>query len=337
MLTSFITEAQRPAVEAALRDVFGARAIERVEPLTSGFSGARVLRVSAGERSAVLRVETARDVLRDPARQYACMAIAAEAGVAPPLRHADAEAGVAVIDFIAARPVGEYPGGAQAAALELAALTKRLRATPRFADLVDQFDGVDGLLQGVMATGVVAPEAVAPHRAAWETLKAAYPRTPPALRVSSHNDLNPNNILYDGRRLWLVDWEVAFANDPLVDPASIAFWYGLARDRETEFLRAAFGAVDDLLRARFFLMRQASQLFNGVLMLRLATGTGAPGAAPITDMGAPAFADVRAGLATRALDLGSTDGRLLFAKAALNGVRNAVESAAFEAAARTLI
>jgi thiamine kinase-like enzyme len=39
--------------------------------------------------------------------------------------------------------------------------------------------------------------------------------------VSSHNDSIPSNILFDGDRLWLIDWESAYRNDPLVDVAIV--------------------------------------------------------------------------------------------------------------------
>src|SRR5262249_9159598 len=41
--------------------------------------------------------------------------------------------------------------------------------------------------------------------------------------VSSHNDLfKPDNILFDGQRVWLVDWEAAFRNDRYADLAVVA-------------------------------------------------------------------------------------------------------------------
>jgi len=57
-----------------------------------------------------------------------------------------------------------------------------------------------------------------PHLEGFETIRAAYPWDASAL-VSSHNDPNPRNILFDGQRLWLVDWELRFRNDPLTDIA----------------------------------------------------------------------------------------------------------------------
>ena len=50
--------------------------------------------------------------------------------------------------------------------------------------------------------------------------------------VSSHNDPVPSNILFDGERLWLIDWESACRNDPLVDVAIVLDH--LARSPELE-------------------------------------------------------------------------------------------------------
>ena len=43
----------------------------------------------------------------------------------------------------------------------------------------------------------------------------------PGAEVACHNDLHHLNILDDGRRLWLVDWEYGGAGDPLFDFASL--------------------------------------------------------------------------------------------------------------------
>lgn len=39
--------------------------------------------------------------------------------------------------------------------------------------------------------------------------------------VLSHNDFNPTNILYDGDKLWFIDWESAGLNDPYYDIATL--------------------------------------------------------------------------------------------------------------------
>ena len=47
--------------------------------------------------------------------------------------------------------------------------------------------------------------------------------------VSSHVDLKPDNMLFDGERVWLVDWQAGFANDryfPIMDVTRKIDWYG---------------------------------------------------------------------------------------------------------------
>ena len=58
--------------------------------------------------------------------------------------------------------------------------------------------------------------------ARYAQLAAVYPLHDPDM-VSSHNDLfKPDNILFDGQRVWLVDWEAAFLNDRYADLAVVA-------------------------------------------------------------------------------------------------------------------
>ena len=54
----------------------------------------------------------------------------------------------------------------------------------------------------------------------FERVRAAYPWQPDTF-VSGHNDPNQFNVLYDGDRLWLIDWETAYRNDPYVDLATL--------------------------------------------------------------------------------------------------------------------
>jgi hypothetical protein len=336
MHATLIPADKRQAVARALQVVFGTTEFDALTPLTAGMSGALVYRVVVEGRPALLRIEGDRDALHDPTRQYACLATAADAGVAPPLRFADPEAGVAIMDFVAERPRAEYPGGGAAMALEVVDLLTRLQATPVFPPLVDYLDGVDAVIANMLATGVLDTAAAAGHLAAWREVRDAYPRLGADQLVSSHNDLNPGNILYDGRRLYLVDWEAAFANDPHVDPAQLALWFGLEGEAETALLARMFGEVDEVRRARFTLMRHACQMFYACLMLGLVAGVLGAGAAPITDLEAPSFAEVRAALGSGALQLATTEGKLLFAKASLNVVKDFTRSPAFAAAARAL-
>jgi len=208
-----------PVLRDTLRSAFGATPIGVVAPVRGGASGASTFRIEAGRRHYMVRMEGAASPLRNP-HQYESMRLAAEAGVAPPLRHVDETARVVIMDFIETKPLKSYPGGPNALARALAEMLRRLQATPGFPQFVRYPGIVERLFAHVRRTGLFAAGILDPHVERLERLREAYASGATRL-VSSHNDLIPSNILFDGERLWLVDWESAYRNDPLVDVATI--------------------------------------------------------------------------------------------------------------------
>jgi hypothetical protein len=324
---------RREAVSRALIAVLGSDAVGDLTLMRAGLSGALVCRVVVGGEAALLRVQMRRDALRDPVRLQTCMNAAAAAGLAPAVRYGDTAAGVTVTDFIAAQPLSAYPGGMPAVVMALGGMVAKLQATPVFPRFVDFFEGMEGVIGNALATGILSEDVARAPLAAYRAICAAYPRLPPEAWVSSHNDLNPSNIVCDGQRLWLVDWEAAFAADPHVDPAILANWFGLQGEGEAAFLGVVFGAVDDERRARFALMRRVCQMFVACLMLGLA---GAGRAAPVKDLEGPALTEVRRGLAAGTVQLNTAEGQLLLAKAHLRELATFRDTPTFAAAAATL-
>jgi thiamine kinase-like enzyme len=79
--------------------------------------------------------------------------------------------------------------------------------------------------------------------------------------VYGHNDLLAANILDDGDRLWLIDWDYAGFNSPLFDLGGLASNNGLPEQRERKLLEAYFETpVDDALWRRYSAMKCASLL-----------------------------------------------------------------------------
>ena len=96
--------------------------------------------------------------------------------------------------------------------------------------------------------------------------------------VSSHNDLfKPDNTLFDGHRVWLVDWEAAFRNDRYVDLAVVSNLV-VTNDAEEEiYLQEYFGQpADEYQRARYFVMQQIVHMFYAMVYLYFAS-FGGPG------------------------------------------------------------
>ena len=310
--------AKRPAVDRALMAAFGTTVLDSVVPLTGGLSGAQVYRIRVGGIAYVLRIEGPADALHDPARWYRCMQIAADAFLAPRVRHACAADGVAIMDFIPQKSlVLDYAGTKSDLVVELAQAIRALHATPAFPPLMDYLDGVEGILGQLRASGLVATEALAEPLARYAEVAAVWRRLPAEL-VSSHNDLNPRNVLYDGARLWLVDWEASFLADRWVDLASAANFFAPSPDEEDLLLRTYFGGASDAgRRARMFLARQINHTFYGAIFL-LGAAAERPGSRlPGTRLDAPPLAELHRRLGEGDFILEAWENRVAYGQARL--------------------
>lgn len=79
--------------------------------------------------------------------------------------------------------------------------------------------------------------------------------------VFGHNDLLAANILDDGKKLWLLDWEYAGFNSPLFDLGGLASNSEMPQDMAEALVSAYFGRpVDDDLRRKSAAMTAASLL-----------------------------------------------------------------------------
>jgi len=79
--------------------------------------------------------------------------------------------------------------------------------------------------------------------------------------VYGHNDLLPANVMDDGNRLWVIDWDYAGFNSPLFDLANLASNNELSPEQEDWMLHAYFGAPADAgLKRRYSAMKCASLL-----------------------------------------------------------------------------
>jgi aminoglycoside phosphotransferase (APT) family kinase protein len=292
-------------------------AVESVAPIRLGLSGAGVWAVVAARGRYVLRVPDAAVSERDRADQLLVLRRAAEAGVAPAIVHVD-ETARAVLST-------EVPG----APLHVA-LADPAQRTPALTSVVEQLRA----LHDLGAAGVPARDAVMFAHGIWELQRArpGFPAWASGIgatldeiaavlaadprRVVSHNDLNPGNVLWDGARAWLIDWDAAGLNHPFYDLATLATFL-LLDDAAALGLLAAQerGALDAHAPVTFAALRRLVALAAGSTFLRLAPDLTVRVAATRDDALslAACYAELRAG----ALDLQSPSGQVAFGLALL--------------------
>ena len=280
-----IAGAQGDVARRAFKAAFGSRPIEAVNPVAGGITTTLALRVQVDGRGYLLRVEGEPSPLRNP-YQYASMRIAAEAGIAPEIRHMDEADRVVVMDFIESRPLHDYPGGTRGLARALGELLRHLQAAPVFPHFVDYTDIVGRLFAHVRRTGLFAPGMLDIHVEHLERIRQSYHAGLERL-VSSHNDAHPGNLLFDGRRLWLIDWESAYRNDPMVDLATLIDSFEFSPELEAVLAKTWLGRVpDDAFSRRLATVRALTRLyFAGVFLSGSAASR--TRTAPDTDLSVP--------------------------------------------------
>jgi len=324
-----LPETKRDIVRAALTAAFGAVRIDAITPVPGGATSAAPLRVDIGKRRDVVRVEGTPSPLRNP-HQYQSMRIAAEAAIAPPIHHIDESARVAVMDFIEPQPVSAYPGGPRALVQALGDLLRRLQETPVFPPFVDYPDIVARLFAHVRRTGLFASGILDAHVERLKRVSEAYASGVTRL-ASSHNDLIPSNILFDGARLWLIDWESAYRNDPLVDVSTVLDTLANSPELEDVFMRAWFGRTpDDAIRARLETVRALTRLYYAGVFF--SASAAASWTKSETDLSAPSLAEFRKAIGEGRLKAGAPETKHILGKMFLASFFSGVPAPGFDAA-----
>ena len=336
MLTS-IPETRIEAVGRALMGAFGTMVLESVTPISGGLSGSGLFRIRVGGIAYVLRIEPAVHSFGDPARGFVCMRTAAEAFLAPRVRYADPADGVAIMDLVAQRSLAlDYPGDGKPLIIELAQAVRSLHATAPFPPLVDYMDGMQMVIGQQLQSGLLDPSVFRVLLGHYGELAAVY-RTTDSDRVSSHNDLNPGNVLYDGSRLWLVDWEASFLADRYVDLATIAGWFIHDQAGEDLLLGTYFGAAPTPEQhARFTVMQQVNHVFYGMIMLNGAAAERPGVRMRDQDLSGPSLTALRARLTTGDFTLQAWDDRIAYGKARLAEAVTGMQAQPFKNALRHL-
>lgn len=333
---TLIPAAKWDVVQTALQTAFHTTTVDSIELLAGGLSSALVYKIVIAGKPYVLRLLMEIDALRDPARQFLCMQHAAAAGIAPAVHYANVEQALAITDFIATQPLSKALASPEERLHLLAHTVKAIHALPRFPHLVNFLDGVDRFIERFHTLALLPVSATAEHFSAYAEIQRIYPRHDPDL-VASHNDLNPNNMLFDGQQIWIIDWEAAFRNDRYVDLAIAARPFVTNEAQETVYLQAYFGDTPTAYqRARYFLMQQVCHLYYAMIMMQMAAAQKPAGVIAEPDMNTSRLYDFHNQVGAGTVVLTTYEGQLGYGKTLLNEALYHMRTPAFHAALRTV-
>src|SRR5579872_3853981 len=259
-----IPQEKSAAVSRGLREAFGVTTIDEISNLTRGLTSALVFRIVVRGSPYLLRIITRTDPMSDPTWQFACMHAAAQAGLTPHVWYTSIDDRISICDFVEAVPLP-----LSEAAVRMAAVLRTLHALPPFPKALNYATMRDGFIRRFQTADILPKGELEEGFARYAQVAALYPRHDPDI-VSCHNDLKPENLLFDGHRVWLVDWEAGLLNDRYFDLGIVANFAVTNETEERVYLQEYFlQSPEEYQLARFFLMRQLMHMFYAAMFLFL--------------------------------------------------------------------
>jgi thiamine kinase-like enzyme len=327
-----IPQEQRAAVTRGLNETFGVTEFEGIRDLTERPGSNQVYRITVHGSAYLLRINTRAG---DMKRHFTCMQAAADAGLAPRVWYASPKDRISITDFVEAVPLP-----APDALIRIPAALRALHALPPFPEspfnttctfLLNNGSALDGFLQKFQASSILTETETLELLARYRQVAAVYSRLDSDL-APAHNDLfKPDNMLFEGNRLWLVDWEAAFQNDRYADLAVVANMIVTNESEERIFLQEYFGKPpDEYQRARFYLMRQLAHMFYAMAFLMLrSSGEPIDRSEPV-----PAYSDFQRRFWAREVSLSDNHAKTVYGRVHWEQLSENTQQARFDEALR---
>jgi thiamine kinase-like enzyme len=172
--------------------------------------------------------------------EYRNTAAAAAAGAAAPVIEYRPEAGVLVLGYIEGRTFTNADVSAPGNIARVAQACRRLHGAQPFGNDFNMFDIQRRYLALVLARRFRLPAGYAGLMSCFDAMRRAFAAHPAAL-VPCNNDLLAGNLIDDGDRIWLIDYEYSGNNDPCFELGNIWSECGLDLDGLAELVSECYG------------------------------------------------------------------------------------------------
>ncbi len=264
-LQKFIEPERISDVATAINVISDTNDIKNIEPLSGGYSSSKNYKLIIADEIFVLRIMGLDQPLDDRQKQIECLFIASKEHLAPFCYFANAETGVILMEYIEAQPLHEAFDFLGNLANMLYHLHSQQFPEPH-KSLFLYTEELEATFNDVLLSDNIKNFFKQVHNAKNLLL-------PHLTKVACHNDLNPNNFIFDGNRLFLIDWEAAGAEDPFFDLAAVCNFFCSMSGQAAEnyFLNNYFGyELSNFEQAKLCLMKLISYYFYALHFLQFA-------------------------------------------------------------------
>jgi len=263
LILSFYTSAAKQLIDA---DTL-ATLEEQAQPFTGGFSGSTFSQVEYNETKLIIRRSAS--LGGDLRSELRATKLASERGFGPTAYHTNSAEGLSVIEFVP----GQFDGDRTAPLFyeQLGATLRKVHqvklpdtSNNYFFQFLQKLEG--DLIQSNKSLPTDNQEHIHLYHALLEiaaSLQNAFPET-----TLCHRELNPNNILYRGKRLLLIDWECCGNDVPGIDVADAINYY-CQRDEDIDLMLKGYNATEQERHVANF-CRPFAYWIHGLILAKIA-------------------------------------------------------------------
>ena len=275
-VTKYVKKEQVDPIMDAFQKLFDGK-IKDLTILTNGRGTSKIFKFEC-ESEHILRVTdcTRPAFFIDTDSEIINMKLVNDRDVAPKLHLADPKSGIIIMDCIRNIPLTpamlDDKTQSETIYRALATSLKNLHTGPDFPSKpVNIFRDIEVLSKEAEPSRMPAEA----HRMLSVVASVEKVLERHATSAPCHRDLHSNNVMFDGKKIYLIDWELGCNSDPISDLgwASMFFVFDPANDEI--FLKNYFGKTPTPeQKAYFFLMKQVCICCYACRLMRRVTGLG---------------------------------------------------------------
>ena len=257
MMKNNIEISRLAQAQKALHTVFNVDEPDELSILTGGGSTAKMFKIKINKHYYVLRMMGLDQPLSDRNIQAICAQYGSTLNIAPHCYYVDAHDGVMICDFIAQQTFTKE--------LILAKMPQLLNKLHYSENMPKPHCVIFPYMNDFIEKLVV----ITPSQVLIDYLRQIQGMMKVLSKhlelASCHNDLNSENILYDGKQFYLIDFEAAGLEDPYFDLATICQQNCFDENEELTFLTSYLGRRPrEAELAKLMLMKQVSYCWHVV-------------------------------------------------------------------------
>lgn len=256
-MKDFLEPSRLDSAVKGLKTAFNIDTPDTISNLIGGGSTASMWKITVKNHPYVLRLMGLDQPIADRRVQVICAQYGARLGIAPQCYYADAENGILIMDYIHSAELTKEIIFNQMPVL-LAKLHNSEKMPEAYCVIFPYMnDFIDKMVVKTPSKKIIEY-----YKIIQDIMLILVKHRQLA---SCHNDLNSENILYDGKQIYLIDFEAAGTEDPYFDLATVCQQNCFDTEEELLFLEKYMTRKPNALEiAKLVLMKQVSYCYHAL-------------------------------------------------------------------------